>query len=143
MISRRAAVPQRDNRSRSSHVSNCRLYRQVAGRDRAVTATHACCPSRVHQLFAIHRRREHLGNECCHRLKDGALDQPDAQTWGESDRYPLLHWGEHVTQMQRYLTAVGAPRGAIVYMSTGEVVSFSRYNVCTVPRESTQTHIGR
>jgi hypothetical protein len=44
----------------------------------------------------------------------------------KSDRDPLLHRARHVTQMQSYLSAVGAPVGAIVYMSTGDVISVGR-----------------
>jgi len=57
-------------------------------------------------------------------IADGQI--VEALDW-KSDRDPLVHRAQHVTQMQSYLSAVGAPAGAIVYMTTGEVVSVARH----------------
>ncbi len=40
----------------------------------------------------------------------------------KSDRDTDLHRAAYVRQLQRYLQATSAPRGAIVYMTTGEIV---------------------
>ena len=40
----------------------------------------------------------------------------------KSDRDTSLHRAAYVHQLQRYLQATSAPRGAIVYMTTGEIV---------------------
>lgn len=44
----------------------------------------------------------------------------------KSDRDTALHRVAHAKQLRRYLEATSAPRGAIVYMTTGEVISISR-----------------
>jgi hypothetical protein len=40
----------------------------------------------------------------------------------KSDRDTGLHRAAYVQQLRRYLQATSAPRGAIVYMTTGEIV---------------------
>lgn len=40
----------------------------------------------------------------------------------KSDRDTKLHRDAYVQQLQRYLRATSAPRDAIVYMTTGEIV---------------------
>jgi hypothetical protein len=40
----------------------------------------------------------------------------------KSDRDTALHRAAYIQQLQRYLLATSAPRGAIVFMTTGEIV---------------------
>lgn len=53
----------------------------------------------------------------------------------KSDRDTNLHNAAYVRQLQRYLQAASAPRGAIVYMTTGEIVP-----VLPMNRSSPATH---
>ena len=41
----------------------------------------------------------------------------------KSDRDTALHRADYVQQLRRYLRATSAPRAAIVYMTTGEIVT--------------------
>ncbi|TIS93288.1 MAG: DNA helicase UvrD, partial [Mesorhizobium sp.] len=45
----------------------------------------------------------------------------EALDW-KSDRDTYLHRAAYIQQLQRYLRATSAPRGAIIYMTTGEIV---------------------
>jgi hypothetical protein len=52
-------------------------------------------------------------------IEDGKVSE--VLDW-KSDRDTALHRASYIQQLQRYLRATSAPRGAIVYMTTGEIV---------------------
>jgi hypothetical protein len=64
------------------------------------------------------------GNLLAGRVNAIAIDDGkvlEALDW-KSDRDTGLHRAVYVQQLQYYLQATSAPRGAIVYMTTGEIV---------------------
>jgi ATP-dependent exoDNAse (exonuclease V) beta subunit len=80
--------------------------------------------SRLVPEFAIWAELDDIGALLSGRADAIAIDGSqilEVLDW-KSDRNSTLHRAAHVQQMQRYLAAVEAPRGAIVYMTTGEIV---------------------